>query len=334
MTRSKRKWLVVLLSGALVFAPLTANAAIAEFLAMIMYFYLLQQPQMMNHTQDVVDANLQSADAINRKRVEIWQKEVSMAMMPPPQSCVTLTLAKALRTADKLIPGLVNDQITKGLQNVIGASNPLEIVVQRVRRHETNYCSEADKARGRCSSTSSLPNGDMDAGLVLDTRGYTAEQAEAAKAFLDNLTAAAPLPQLPSHLEKTPQADQLRGYLIHYGARKAVAHKVLANAYAERKRERGDQGKSSQEILFEDYERRFGDPNWADEVLKAPPGSLDREKLMIESWKMQMMMRQYRQQQDSQVIMATLLDVLTEQQAEQKISQLTEAAMRANIDED
>ena len=39
----------------------------------MLYFYLFQQPQMMNNTQDIVDANLQSADAINRKRLEIWQ---------------------------------------------------------------------------------------------------------------------------------------------------------------------------------------------------------------------------------------------------------------------
>lgn len=53
---------------------LSAGAALPEFVALMLYFYLFQQPQMMNNTQDIVDANLQSADAINRKRLEIWQK--------------------------------------------------------------------------------------------------------------------------------------------------------------------------------------------------------------------------------------------------------------------
>ena len=120
----------------------------------------------------------------------------------------------------------------------------------------------------------------------------------------------------------------MRGYLLTYAARKAIARKVLANSYAERKRH---QGRSPQEVIFNDVERRFGDQEWVDQVLKAPPGSLEREKLMIETWKMQMAMRQYRQQQDLAVTMATLLDVLTEQQGEEQIARLTEAAMRAKV---
>lgn len=328
-------------AGTLVLAlllPLPAAAALPEFIALMLYFYLFQQPQMMNHTQDVVDANLQSADAINRKRLEIWQKEVTMAMLPPPQSCVSLTLAKGLRVLDGLIPGIVNTQLQQGIAGVTGNANPVQIVVARVRRHESRYCAEPDRARGRCSATSALPNGDLDAGLLLDTRGYTAAQDAAAQAFLDNLTAPAPLPALPAHLEKTPQADQLRGYLLTYGSRKAIARKVLANAYAERKRSGGiDTGtgptaeKSAQELIFDDYERRFGDKEWVDQVLKAPPGALEREQLMIETWKMQMAMRQYRLQQDLNVTMAALLDVLTEQQGEEQITRLTEAAMRAKV---
>lgn len=330
-SKVRRACMTALLGFSLLCAPIAAQAAIAEFVALVLYFYLMQQPQMMNNTQDVVEANLQSADAINRKRIEIWQKEVTMAMMPPPQSCVSLTLAKALRFADSLIPGIVNQEINQGIHVITGDLNPIQSVVSRVRRHESLYCSPSDQARGRCTATQTLPNGDMDAGLLLDTRSYTPEQDAAAQAFLENLTAPAPLPRLPSHLERSPQADQLRGYLIHYGARKAVAQKVLANAYAERKR--NDQGKSAQEVLFEDYERRFGNQEWVDQILKAPPGSLEREKLMIEAWRMQMEVRKYRQQQDLTVTMATLLDVLTEQQAEQKIAQMTEAAMRARVEE-
>ncbi len=328
-------------AGTLVLAlllPLPAAAALPEFIALMLYFYLFQQPQMMNHTQDVVDANLQSADAINRKRLEIWQKEVTMAMLPPPQSCVSLTLAKGLRVLDGLIPGIVNTQLQQGIAGITGNANPVQIVVARVRRHESRYCAEPDRARGRCSATSALPNGDLDAGLLLDTRGYTAAQDAAAQAFLDNLTAPAPVPALPAHLEKTPQADQLRGYLLTYGSRKAIARKVLANAYAERKRSGGiDTGtgptaeKSAQELIFDDYERRFGDKEWVDQVLKAPPGALEREQLMIETWKMQMAMRQYRLQQDLNVTMAALLDVLTEQQGEEQITRLTEAVMRAKV---
>ena len=122
------------------------------------------------------------------------------------------------------------------------------------------------------------------------------------------------------------------------GWRTLNVRKVLANAYAERKRSGGiDTGtgptaeKSAQELIFDDYERRFGDKEWVDQVLKAPPGALEREQLMIETWKMQMAMRQYRLQQDLNVTMAALLDVLTEQQGEEQITRLTEAAMRAKV---
>ncbi|MBL8260054.1 MAG: hypothetical protein JNM60_09630 [Candidatus Competibacteraceae bacterium] len=310
-------------------APPPADAAIAEFIAAVLKFYLLEQPQWMNHTQDQVDATLQGADAVNRKRLEIWQKEVAMAMMPPPAACATLELAQALRSKDSLIPGLVNRQINQGIHAVIGDLNPVQAVVERVRRHETLYCSASDQARGRCASPGALPNGDMDAGLLLDTRGYSPEQEAAAQAFIENLTAPVPVMPLPAHLEKSPQADQLRGYLISYGARKAVARKVLANAHAERKRA---DGQSAQEVMFQDYERRYGNQGWVDDVLKAPPGSLEREKLMIETWKMQMQMRQFRQQQDMQVLMATLLDVLNEQQAAAEITRLTTAAARAGVE--
>ena len=334
----RRPLLALALAAALAAAPAPAAAAIPEFVALVLYFYLMQQPQAMNHTQDVVDANLQAADAVNRKRLEIWQKEVAMAMLPPPQSCVSLTLAKGLRFLDSLVPGLVEAQLQRGIAGIMGNQNPVQAVVDRVRRHENRYCAETDRARGRCSATGALPNGDLDAGLLLDTRGYTAEQDAAAQAFLDNLTAPAPLPALPAHLEKSPQADQLRGYLLTYGSRKAIARKVLAAAYAERKRSGGiDTGagqtaeKSAQEVMFDDYERRFGNPEWVDQVLKAPPGALEREKLMIETWTMQMAMRQYRLQQDLNATMAALLDVLTEQQGEEQIGRLTEAAMRAQV---
>ena len=326
----RRPWRAALLGAALLVAPLAAEAAIAEFIAAVLKFYLLEQPQWMNNTQDQVDATLQGADAINRKRVEIWQKEVTMAMMPPPQSCVSLALAQAWGFKVSLIPGVVNAQVNRGAHGVLGDLNPVQAVVERVRRHESRYCSASDHARGRCTPSATLPNGDMDAGLLLDTRGYTPDQEDAAQAFLDNLTAPAPVARLPEHLEKSPQADQLRGYLIHYGARKSMARRALANAFAERKRA---EGKSSQEVLFEDYERRFGDKEWVDQVLKAPPGALEREKLMIDAWKMQMEMRRFRQQQDTQVLMATVLDVLVEQQAEEKIARLTDAAMRAKVGE-
>lgn len=331
LRKGRRGVLGLTLTLALIGIPVAAHAEFTEFIAAILKFYLLEQPQQMNHAQDVVDANLQAADAITRKNVEIWQKQVVMAMLPPPQSCVSLTLAKALRVADSLVPGTVNQQINQGIHTITGNLNPVQTVIERVRRHESQYCSASDQARGRCTATTTLPNGDLDASLLLDSRGYTPEQDAAAQAFLENLTAPAPLPTLPAHLEKTPQADQLRGYLIHYAARKAIAQKVLANAYAERKRP--PDGQSAQDLLYADYERRFGDPTWADQVLKSPPGSLDREKLMMQAWQMQMQMRNYRQQQDLQMVMATLLDVLTEQQAEQKIAQLTEAAMRAKVED-
>lgn len=322
----KRKFTGWPLLLTLIFAPAAARASLLD---LIIHFYLLEQPQMMNQTQDIVDANLKGSDAITRSRLQIWSKEVTMAMMPPPQSCVSLALAQALRLKDSLIPGWVNAQIQQGIHTVTGDLNPIQTVVERVRRHESHYCSASDQARGRCTASSTLPNGDMDAGLLLDTRGYSPEQEAAAVAFIDNLTTPTPVAPLPTHLEKSPQADQLRGYLIHYGARKAVARKVLANAYAERKRA---DGKSAQEIIFEDYERRYGDHQWVDEVLKSPPGALEREKLIIETWKMQMEMRRYRQAQDTQVLMATLLDVLVEQQAQQQIPRLTEAAMRAKVE--
>lgn len=334
----RRRFAARALALGLILTPLPAAAALPEFVALTLYFYLFQQPQMMNHTQDVVDAHLQAADAVNRQRLEIWQKEVTMAMLPPPQSCVSLTLAKGLRLLDGRIPGVVNAQIQRGIAGITGNANPVQIVVERVRRHESRYCAEPDRARGRCATAGALPNGDLDAGLLLDARGYTPEQDAAALAFLDNLTAPAPLPALPAHLEKSPQADQLRGYLLTYGARKAIARKVLAHAYAERQRSGGlDAGagptaeKSAQELIFDDYERRFGSREWVDQVLKAPPGSLEREKLMIETWKMQMAMRQYRLQQDLNVTVAALLDVLTEQQGEEQIARLTEAAMRARV---
>ena len=336
----RRPLLALALAAALAAGPAPAAAALPEFVALVLYFYLMQQPQSMNNTQDVVDANLQAADAVNRKRLEIWQKEVAMAMLPPPQSCVSLALAKGLRFLDGRIPGLVNTQLQQGIAGIMGNNNPVQVVVARVRRHENRYCAEPDRARGRCTPSGALPNGDLDAGLLLDTRGYTADQEAAAQAFLDNLTAPAPLPALPAHLEQSPQADQLRGYLLTYGSRKAIARKVLAAAYAERKRSGGiDTGagqtaeKSAQEVMFDDYERRFGNHEWVDQILKAPPGALEREKLMIETWKMQMAMRQYRLQQDLNATMATLLDVLTEQQGEEQITRLTEAAMRARVED-
>ena len=336
----RRPLLALALAAALAAAPAPAAAAIPEFVALVLYFYLMQQPQAMNNTQDIVDANLQAADAVNRKRLEIWQKEVAMAMLPPPQSCVSLALAKGLRRVDALTPGIVNAQIRQGIAGITGNANPVQTVVARVRRHESRYCSESDRARGRCATAGALPDGDLDAGLLLDARGYTPEQDAAALAFLDNLTAPAPVPALPAHLEKSPQADQLRGYLLTYAARKAIARKVLAGAYAERKRAAGIDGgdgrtgeKSAQEIIFDDYERRFGSPEWADQVLKAPPGALEREKLMMETWRMQMAMRQYRQQQDLNATMAALRDTLTEGQAEEQIARLTEAAMRAKVED-
>lgn len=339
--RRVSRWTLV---GALclsLLAPVPASAAIPEFIALVLYFYLLQQPQMMNNTQDVVDANLKAADAITRSRLEIWGKEVSMAMLPPPQSCVSLALAKGLRAVDGLTPGLVNQQINQQINTITGNLNPLQEVVNRVRRHERHYCSESDRARGRCvpASTGGLPNGDLDAGLLLDTRGYTPEQLAAATAFVDNLTTPAPIPPLPPQLEKSPQADQLRGYLLTYAARKAVARKALANAVADRTRHHdiatpagNSAPQSPQEVLYNDYERRFGDAQWTDEILRAPPGALEREKLMMETWKMQMEMRRYRQAQDTQVLLATLLDVLTEQQGEPQITRLTEVAMRARVE--
>jgi hypothetical protein len=85
-------------------------------------------------------------------------------------------------------------------------------------------------------------------------------------------------------------------------------------------------------VLFNEVERRFGDEQWVDEILRSPPGALEREKLMMETWNMQMEVRRYRQAQDLQVLIATLLEVMLEQQAEAQITRLTEAAMRVKVE--
>ena len=80
MSRISR-WALVVTFGAALLMPVAATAALPEFVALMLYFYLMQQPQMMNNTQDVVDSNLKAADSITRSRLEIWGQEVSMAMI-------------------------------------------------------------------------------------------------------------------------------------------------------------------------------------------------------------------------------------------------------------
>lgn len=334
---SKMRWSLLggLLALALVAPPVAALTGADLLAALIAFFKLYLQFQMENNTADIVDSNHRAADKVNQVRIRIFDQEVKMNMEPPPEICLALEIMEQAKKADFNIKDVIRKLEGPVLQSIIGSENPFRHLQERIRRHNATYCNPIDVVLGRCDAASNMANADLSASILLMAQGYSEPERQAAEAYAANLINPE-VPLLPdTDLENTPQWQQYQAALMALAARKSLAMHSLGEVIGDRTRVNGlgqamtKSEASPQELMLYEVERRYGDSKWIDEVLNATPGAVERERLVMDAWRMQMEVRRYRQQQRIEVLLATLVAMQSEQASRELLNQLREATQRA-----
>lgn len=305
------------------------------YAGLVLFFKTWFRAQLQNNANEVVASNYRAADKVNETQRAIFEQQVTMDMQMPPEICLALDIMSGAKLADRNIASVIKDIEKPLLNTLLATETPFKHALDRVRRHDGEYCSEADVQRGRCRQPDALPNGDISADALLTANGYGEAERKAAQAYIDHLVNPE-VPVLPEkHLEKTPQGDALRGVLMTAAARKSLAALALGEVIGDRTRVASTghgttNGEASpQELLFEEMERRYGDPHWFDALANNTPGALQREQLVMQAWAMRLAAREYRQNERIKVLLATLVAMDAEQRMRDDLKQLREATERA-----
>ena len=302
------------------------------YAALVKFFQVWLQGQLQNNADEIVQSNHRAADVINQVRIDIFDQETAMKMKIPPEICAILDVAKQGILADRNIPNITKALEQPLLTSIIGTENPYQHVKERVERHQQQYCGEADVARGLCSEVSSTPNWDISADTLLTSRGYTNDERNAADAYIEHLINPE-VPVLPSSVvEGSMQADQFRAAVMTTASRKSLALRSLGEIIGDRTRVDGmgtpigQESASPQELLFDEMERRFGSDDWYQAITEATPGELVRRQALMKTAEIKIALRQYRQNERIEALLATTVAVLSDIAMEEHLQKLRQAA--------
>lgn len=328
-----RKRIVVLIFVLLpILMPPPAQAF--DLVSLIIWFVFWGRPSDINNTQLIVNSNERAADAINKVRRRIYELETKMQMMIPPEICKALELMRKAKLADLNIAKMTKELEHQMVTDILTRADPFGYDLERIQTHNQRYCTAAEAQAGLCEQEGKLPGGDTSAAGLLSLRGYDAEQEEAARAFLRNLINPSLL-KLPSNaLANTAQAAQYRALQMEYAARKSMALYGVGTLFGDRKRmgkggsAQALDGASPLEIFVYDMERRFGDEAWVKEIIHNTDGANNRARLLAQVWDMRMQYRLHQQWERNNALLATLVAIMTEQAAGDKLRLLNEATQK------
>jgi hypothetical protein len=205
-------------------------------------------------------------------------------------------------------------------------SNPGQAAAD-ARLLQNRYCSPLDQQRGRCSSVSAMPGADLDSSSLFVgaatvagasngspkpiTYTYTREEMQAAFDYAKNITAGLVQPNLAIGDEKTPRgmdyvaqqrrqaavASLIQNTLIDVATRRTPAVKM------------GEQGKniSMLEMIKNDIDRRYANPDWYMKSARLPVESAMRDMVQISAQNTYLSFQQFRQGENIEALLAASL---------------------------
>ncbi|MEE4379341.1 MAG: hypothetical protein V2J55_17785 [Candidatus Competibacteraceae bacterium] len=297
------------------------------FWDLVKWFLLFMQIQMRHDTSRIVKSNHDAANAINRVRTNIYDKETIRDFLPAPLSCLWLDNTELSKAIAQRVKQAVRDEEINVLDRLGQMTRAAQQEMNRAQRHLEEFCAPADQALGLCDTLGVLPNGDLSATIFMNSDQYaTADEERAAAAFIDNVANMSAL-SIPKHLFATPQGRALQARKQNIMALRSLANLVMQESYNDRRAT--EEGVSGRAQFLKELERRFGSKQWLNKISdnQASPGALQREGLLIRAWQMRLDLLQYEQNERIATLLAALLSDRADDKEERLLQEL-DAAMR------
>lgn len=264
------------------------------------------------------------ADNRDKKRVALAGSENAARAQQdygilPPNPCDSLASASVSGAAARSAARTAATEHAGFRMRGRNTSSPASATYTTYSRHREKYCGPADVAQKRCSSTSSLPDADIDprslthgAGL-LGNQSYVfnQQQTEAARAYASNVAQAVPRPVLPGNLENTDQGRGYEAMRLAEQAKLGLAASVFTEAMAWRApaevngvslaqhikniwakmggvsvpqgvEDAIKSGQASHFLLQQaEVDRRANNPEWYSQMVAASPAAVSREEAFM-----------------------------------------------------
>jgi hypothetical protein len=205
--------------------------------------------------------------------------------------------------------------------------------------HVDKYCSQQDADLGRCSRPvdPSMQNADVRADATFNTSSYTPDQIAAAQAFVNNVVNPMPTQNIPRNWETTSQGKTFVAGQYIEQARASVAANSLNAAVAARTPIQGlgtaamlnKADVSEQELIESQVRGRFESPAWYKMVAGLSMENMLREVVKIRALQAWMDLKNYRQNERIESVLATQLSISVELDSKARMSEARFAASKA-----
>ena len=262
------------------------------------------------------------------------------------QSKFQLSPRSCFEVSSGMSAGIAADKVTAN-QTALGArfaqrslftANTAAAVRKIYDEHAEKYCSAQDAALGRCKAASAdMQNADARADVALNASSYTPEQFAAAQAFVSNVTNPVPTQNIPKDWEKTDQGKTFVAGQYIEQARASVAANSFNAALAERVPIQGlgtramvNKADISELELMESQTRgRFESVEWHRMIQGFGVEQLLREVAKIDAYRIWTGLKNYRQNERIEQVLAAQLAVAVKQDSEQRLREARRSAARA-----
>lgn len=318
-----------------------------------------------NAQKDLKEAIATSADAIkgeatrvagdvadnrDKKRVALAGAESAARARQdygilPPNPCDSLSTASVAGAAARSAARTAAIEHAGFRMRGRNTNSPASATYTTYSRHREKYCSPADVVQKRCSSTSSMPDADIDPRSVTHGAGlpgnqshvFNQQQTEAARAYAGNVVQALPRPVLPGNLENTDQGRSYEAMRLSEQAKLGLAASAFTEAMAWRAPAEADgvplaqhikniwskmvgvsvpkavedaikSGQASYFLLQQaEVDRRANNPEWYSQMLAASPAAVNREVAFMLARLLEMQHRQELRLERQELLLAGIL---------------------------
>lgn len=261
--------------------------------------------------------------------------EAAYKFKASPRSCYEVSSGTAATIATDKVTAAQASLGAEFAKRSLFTANTAAAVAKGYDEHVNKYCSQQDAALGRCQLASpDMQNADVRADVALNTSSYTPEQVAAARAFVNNVTNPVPTQNIPQSWEKTPQGKTfIAGQYIEQ-ARASVAANSFNAALAERTPIQGlgtraqvNKADISELELMESQARgRFESRPWYEMIAGFGVENLLREMVKIDAYRLWSDLKEYRQGERIEQVLATQLAISVKQDSEQRLREARRAA--------
>lgn len=263
------------------------------------------------------------------------EAEAALKFKDSPRSCYEVSSGTSAGIAAGKVAATQTSLCADSARRTLFTANTAAAVAGIYDEHVSKYCSQQDAALGRCQvATPDMQNADVRADVALNSSSYTPEQIAAARAFVNNVTNPFPTQNIPQSWEKTAQGktfvagqyiEQARASVVANSFNAAIAERIPIQGLGTRAQvSKADI--SELELMESQVYGRFASKEWYTMLAGFGVEQLLREIAKIDAYQLWTGLKDYRQNERIEQVLATQLAIAVKLDSEQRLREARRAA--------